>query len=785
MLEFRHYFKALRDLRVTTEQLSEFFGKSVSTISNWISGTRNPSLSLQEILEGTKKCRNSLRQNNDIFVHGLIQHLDIPKIEKVRLEKEYLATGYDAFIIKVVESCMYHQDFQSSTLEKQADDDREHFVQNFHKRLFWSCDNNITLEKLYIKNNYIVTMCSYHFNDVENIIGSFIDGNVQSFLMEKEISYYEDPCVLFITGYAGCGKTSLVSNLAANFAAKEHTRRLYFISFTNWKENVLSFNDIAQYLNETPDALRNSILIMDGLDEVSKSADYNRDILPDLIEELHKINCKAIITCRKNLLDANALRYCLEISLDEFTSEQAKQWLKVYYEAYPNFDLRQWENDINNLTQDLSRVVLTPLILYICVSRKIELSQVNSLGKLYDILFDRSSGVVPITAYRGQTNYREDEWRRLRAEVKRISLLMFQNGEVTQDDVRIANYDSVIDQLALDFYVDASAERILFEHASIWQYFVAEAYYEVLVEFDRAENEEQLFQSISDYCSLTKNCDGTILSFISHFILRDKWKPKNASLFQKLLLHSVNYPISRKGNQLNLRSSVLCDLLSLVNTVFKMFDRQSFKTLFQFYSAEPQKSILTGLSNLTSDSPFHNLNAYNFDDTAYDFFNFSLSSMYGCTMRNASLRCAHFRKAKLIGIYGRGSCFDGSDFYEAYLHTSDFTGCSFIGCNFRKASLRGSNFSDTVFDYSDLRNADLVKARFSGSLYKCKIDIQQTEWFSLSDILDHSLQVYDADDHLLSWEEIERQYELLHKMRYNTWKHYSQTRFSEGSTING
>ena len=152
--------------------------------------------------------------------------------------------------------------------------------------------------------------------------------------------------------------------------------------------------------------------------------------------------------------------------------------------------------------------------------------------------------------------------------------------------------------------------------------------------------------------------------------------------------------------------------------------------------------------------------------------------MYGCTMRNASFRCAHFRKTKLIGIYGRGSCFDGSDFYEAYLHTSDLTGCSFIGCNFRKASLSGSNFSDTVFDYSDLRNANLVKARFSGSLYKCKIDIQQTEWFSLTDILDYSLQVYDSDDNLLSWDEIEKRYELLHPTRYSVWKHYSRTNIS-------
>ena len=113
-----------------------------------------------------------------------------------------------------------------------------------------------------------------HFEDVEDIIDSFIAGNLQLFLRKKEITYYDEPCVLLITGYAGCGKTSLISSIAVKYSNADHQGQLYFISFTDWKKGDLSFVDIEKHLNETSDTLRNSVLFLDGLDEVSKTAEY-------------------------------------------------------------------------------------------------------------------------------------------------------------------------------------------------------------------------------------------------------------------------------------------------------------------------------------------------------------------------------------------------------------------------------------------------------------------------------------------------------------------------------
>ena len=140
MLQLKLYFKSLRELHVTIEEQAACFGTAVGTISNWINGTRKPRKSLQELLEGNEMCRDHLRQDKDTFINGLICHLGVSERETILLREEYCTVGYDAFIKKFIGYCMYHREFQSDASKKQITDDRDYFLNNYHKRLFWSYD---------------------------------------------------------------------------------------------------------------------------------------------------------------------------------------------------------------------------------------------------------------------------------------------------------------------------------------------------------------------------------------------------------------------------------------------------------------------------------------------------------------------------------------------------------------------------------------------------------------------------------------------------------------------
>ena len=114
MLELRFYFTALKNMRVTVEKQAESFGVSIGTISNWINGKRVPNKTLEEIAEGTERCRSYLRQDDDMFIYALVHNLGLTLRETGMLESEYAETGYRKFLPMLIRRCMDNDEIVSN-----------------------------------------------------------------------------------------------------------------------------------------------------------------------------------------------------------------------------------------------------------------------------------------------------------------------------------------------------------------------------------------------------------------------------------------------------------------------------------------------------------------------------------------------------------------------------------------------------------------------------------------------------------------------------------------------
>ena len=773
--------KALNETDVAETCSLEYRERTLSRIDNLLIQGKSSLGRIKQLLrnnileldESTKdellSCINSSLSLREILYELLVCALKCTK----RVEKE---------VIDEIENILANGQDNST-----RDLGRTFFISNYNRPLFWSFKDQIRLKDLYVINQYRLHGSNDSFDDLEDMISSFLFGDIRAFLMEKNICQYDIPNLLFITGYAGSGKTSLISKIADHYSDSPHADRMYYISLAMWEKSSLQMDDILDFLGLSRAELRESVLILDGLDEVLKTGELCQSAISALTEEFHALKCKVIITCRRNLIDVRSLRYCMEVYLSAFNTEKAEIWLEKYrekidslkekksgkkekaYEKNADTVIDDWKNGMKELDSSLANVILTPLILYICVTRNISPGQVDSLGKLYDLLFN-SSGVVPITNYRDNISYQAGEWEDLRNEVQKISILMHRNGSVSKSDIMDISDAALKEKLALDFFVDLSAEQVGFEHSSIWQYFVAEAYYNALKKLNTQADIQQFLNDLGNIASLNGICGSEILSFIEYFIVRDNWVPSDAEIYQYTLLHIGDYPVSTAVGQLETTHVLTREIFTLSTLIYRKFYPKKLVNLFQELSKQPDQSMIARLSNLYFTSPFASLRTYRLNNVSFDWANFSESNFKDCIFTSSHFHNAHFNDATLIGIYANDGIFDGSDFSKADMENADFSGASLIGCNFQNASLGGVNFTNANMAYSDLRGAKLLKTKLDGNLYQCKMSLLQTEHIDMDQILNHSMQVYDENGKLLSRDELESRYKELHPVPYLFWK---------------
>lgn len=635
------------------------------------------------------------------------------------------------------------------------------FADNYLKTLFWSNSDENTLKNLYVYNTYRFSHQAKSHDDLETLVEYFIDGRLNDFLKtSKGIQQYVPIKILLITAFPGCGKTSLISKLAYDYSKKQH---LYFVNMADMKNSIITLATISERLSVSKSKLKHAVLILDSLDEAIKQSDNCDEVLTNLSEEFEEFDIKALITCRSNLLISDMLRSCFEIELQGFDSEKAIEWLEKYHRINSEFPFEKWEYTVSRLDSTLSKVLLIPLILYICVVRKIDITAISDIGQLYDILFDPINGQVALTGHRDYANYKSKEWKVLRKAISDSAIIMHQKGYIAKSDIVNTDMIDLKKYLGIDFYVDVTSEQFRFVHASMWQYFVAECIYNHLKELKSTKDIQTFIDNMLEIIVPQNTIDNLTLEFVNYFMKRENWKPANANLYKHILFHISDYNITKTGNILTIISTLWRDLFKIFTHIFKHYYPNMMDTFFEDSFSEKSSDILIRCSNLTEESPIQNISGYRLKEITMNGINFSKTYMRFCSLRFSTFRNANFEEAGVSGIYADGCDMTGSSFCKASLHNANFFGATLVACDFKNAKLNGANFINANLSYADLRNAVLQKTYFDNAILDyCKISLKHLDFFNLELIAATKIAVYDEKNNLMTYEQLYEYYYSKH-----------------------
>lgn len=484
---------------------------------------------------------------------------------------------------------------------------------------------------------------------------------------------------------------------------------------------------------------------------------------------------KSLITCRSNLLTSNTLRNCFEIELQGFDSQKAIKWLEKYYNINPEFPFEQWKYTVSRLDSTLSKVLLIPLILYICVVRGIDITIIKDIGQLYDILFDPLEGQVALPAHRNHATYKTKEWNILRKTVSDIAVIMHQKGYIDKADIFDDDMINLKKFFGLDFYVDASSEQFRFVHASMWQYFVAEQIYTHLTELSNTDDIQVFLDNMLEIVVPQNSLDNLILGFVGYFINRDNWKPADVSLYKYILFHISDYNITKDGNMLTIISCLWRDLFKIFTHIFKHYYPDMLNTFFEESFSENNCDILVRCSNLTEESPIQNISGYRLKHISLNRINFCKTNMRFCSLRFSTFRNANFEEAAVSGIYADNCDMTGSNFSKATMQNANLSSSILVTCDFRNAKLNGANFENVNISYADLRNAMLHKTNFNNAIIDhCKISVQHLDTFNLELIAANNMVVYDENNNPMTKEQLSEYYYKNHPVE-NAFRQHAKT----------
>ena len=439
---------------------------------------------------------------------------------------------------------------EKPNLPSIVNDDYNEYIDNYQKKMFWGISLKTSLENLYVWNSYSIGESSVEYDDLENLINAFLNDTIDEFLDEKNVYQYGSINTIFFKGYPGCGKTSLITKIASLYEKDFYTKcKIYFINMARFPYDNLSVENIVNKLNISKMQLKGSVLIIDSLDEALKSVKNIQESMEDLLYDLYDLGCKNIITCRSNLIEVNLLRNCLCVTILAFGKIEVKRWLDNFYAVNSDFKINEWNRRINNVDDIISKMIFTPLILYICVVQNIEIDNIKSIGQLYDILFDISHGEVAVTNHRKRANLKKGEWLSLRNSVTEISIKMYRNGMLTKHDIQNNSFETkyLEKYFGLDFYIKQEVYEIKFVHASIWQYFVAERLYYIISSFNQHRCQEKTMDELSKIFTLNKKLDNMILLFLEYFMMRDSWKANKVDDYINLLINVSDYSFTQSG----------------------------------------------------------------------------------------------------------------------------------------------------------------------------------------------------------------------------------------------
>ena len=77
-------------------------------------------------------------------------------------------------------------------------DDRNEYVKNYVKKLFWSSNSNSTLEKLYLANSYYLNRYQTKYDDLSDLLTAFVNNDLLEYLDKKILENLTRLIIIFL-----------------------------------------------------------------------------------------------------------------------------------------------------------------------------------------------------------------------------------------------------------------------------------------------------------------------------------------------------------------------------------------------------------------------------------------------------------------------------------------------------------------------------------------------------------------------------------------------------------
>lgn len=558
----------------------------------------------------------------------------------------------------------------------------------------------VTLCDVYIENKFIILDFEQQnlgkkYEGILQFIEDFIKENLRSVNYGTTYSFASNHIkVLFIKGHPGNGKSSLFYYLAY---LKSHDRnflqdyKFYFIKLielfdaNSGKLNVQNpLEDIQKQIGIDLDFYKDVVIILDGLDEICVARNFDiNEYCYNLIRSINKFdNLKIIITTRLNYIKIshNDNKNVFNIQLSNLDIYDLKKWVDKYFSIHNSFTEEKMLAERNikyikdNENNQMIEILAIPLLFYMIVVSKMNISEITSIGQLYDYVFNELK----------ERNYNEAEYNfkqkhgvnnKISEKLARqiaieISKEMYDKNtlllKINSNNLQLAlnraysieynlceNDKKEIEKLfPITFFYKEALDVVEFTHKSIMEFFVAEKLYQVIEEFDGDIN------SYIDKFMLNPIVTNEVLNFYSYFFKSrdsDKIIQKYSdiltefkkSICEKFYFSSKNVTYSFEMSKIVfkiywylIRKIFSCSSDDIIDFINKDIIR---RYILGVLSINDSRSVAF-LDNSIITWDFNKLlfEDYNFSYCNLEFSDFSNSSFERCIFKCSNLNYANF-----------------------------------------------------------------------------------------------------------------------------------------------
>lgn len=621
------------------------------------------------------------------------------------------------------------------------------FLNNFNKR-DKNAGVNIKLQEIYPEKNlphYKWKSDDEESADLKELLREYIVDN-------------DEKKMLLILGQAGIGKSTLITWIMANLVEKKENILVYQFASdlgnVNWQGYNL-LDEIFATIGLEYKELEGKVLILDGFDEIYVKDDRER-ILYKMNQELKKKNFlkkfSIIITCRENYVNNARLEGIEYITLQTLDERQIRSFCKIYEEIITrkNSELRvnkSSEIGINKIIKKKD-IMGVPLILYMVLALDVNIERSSSIVDIYDQIFSLKGGGIYDRGYDIEHRINQPEIKRHIHHIShRISFWMFENnavkatisqekfeeicenemqesgekGEEIQSDTLIGNF------FKLNHCEGNGTDELQFVHRSIYEYFVAEYFFESL---NSLKSKEEIAGKLGEL--LKSGClSEQILEFIKHKF--DSVKGFNfpeivKNIFNIMLRDGMTYYTKKRyKNIIEQEKKIFSNMLEIVGLWNSALGEINDEIIIYLQCNRGNNLNLKGIKLGTKSFAVKggalrgvDLSGANLNDADLKEINLKGARLNGANLSGADLRRADLSKAELIGVRLNGADLRGTNLNDTDLRNAHFDKADLRSTYLRGADLGGADLSKAYLSEADLGRTDL------GETYLNEVYLRET-----------------------------------------------------------